>query len=300
MQESDSNATLSLPVLPTQGWFSETGPLWKGQAFSLEVEEVLMHERSAFQEVLVFQSTTYGRVLALDGVIQCTERDEFAYQEMMAHIPLCAHPNPRKVLVIGGGDGGVLREIARHKCVEEIHICELDEMVIEASKKYLPWMAVGFEDPRVAVHIQDGAEFMLANAHCFDVIIVDSSDPVGPADSLFQESFYRGMRDALAPGGIVCTQGECMWLHLDIIGPMLHFCKEMYPAAEYAFTTIPTYPSGQIGFLVCTDNKAGSSKPCRTLPADVQEQLRYYSEEMHSAAFVLPPFVRRAIERGHV
>merc|ERR1719162_2832889 len=120
------------------GWFHERGALWPGQAMSLEVKEVLYHGRSKFQDVLVFESTNNGRVLVLDGVIQVTERDEFAYQEMMAHIPLYAHPNPEKVLVIGGGDGGILREIAKHPGVKEIYICELDGDVIEYSKKYLP------------------------------------------------------------------------------------------------------------------------------------------------------------------
>jgi spermidine synthase len=152
------------------GWFHERGALWPGQAMSLQVKKVLYHGRSKFQDVLVFESTNQGNVLVLDGVIQVTERDEFAYQEMMAHIPIFAHPNPEKVLVIGGGDGGILREIAKHPGVKEIYICEIDGDVIEYSKKYLPTLAKGYDDPRVTVKIMDGSIFMDENQDNFDVM----------------------------------------------------------------------------------------------------------------------------------
>jgi spermidine synthase len=152
------------------GWFHERGELWPGQAMSLKVEEVLHHGRSKYQDVLVFKSSNHGNVLVLDGVIQVTERDEFAYQEMMAHIPLFAHPNPEKVLVIGGGDGGILREVAKHPGVKEIFICELDADVIEYSKKYLPGLAKGYDDPRVTVKVMDGSVFMDENQDNFDVM----------------------------------------------------------------------------------------------------------------------------------
>lgn len=219
---------------------------------SLKVEEVLDHHRSLFQDVLVFKSSNHGTVLVLDGVIQVTERDEFSYQEMIAHLPLYAHPNPKKVLVIGGGDGGVLREVARHPSVEEIVICEIDKDVIDVSKKYLPTLAKGYDDPRVKVHVMDGAKFMDENKDAFDVIITDSSDPVGPASVLFETPFYNAMHGSLREGGIVCTQGECMWLHLNLIKPLVKSIKQRFTSVEYAYTTIPTYPSGQIGFIIAT------------------------------------------------
>ena len=190
------------------GWFHERGVLWPGQAMSLKVKKVLDHHRSDFQDILVFESESHGNVLVLDGVIQVTERDEHAYQEMITHLPLFAHPNPKKVLVIGGGDGGVLREVARHKGVEEIVECEIDEGVIKVSKKYLPSLAKGYDDPRVTVKIMDGAKFMEENQDSFDVIITDSSDPVGPASVLFETPFYNAMYKSLREGGIVCTQGK--------------------------------------------------------------------------------------------
>ncbi|MQM11755.1 hypothetical protein Taro_044666 [Colocasia esculenta] len=144
-------------VIP--GWFSEISPMWPGEAHSLKVEQILFQGKSEYQNVVVFQSSTYGKVLVLDGVIQVTERDECAYQEMITHLPLCSIPNPKKVLVIGGGDGGVLREVERHSSVEHIDICEIDGMVVEVSKQFFPNLAVGYEDPRVSLHIGDDAPF---------------------------------------------------------------------------------------------------------------------------------------------
>lgn len=281
--------------LVIDGWFHERGVLWPGQAMSLEVKEVLDHHRSDFQDVLVFQSANHGKVLVLDGVIQVTERDEFAYQEMIAHLPLFAHPNPKKVLVIGGGDGGVLREIAKHPGVEEIVICEIDGDVIDVSKKYLKQLAVGFDDPRVKVRVMDGAKFMSDNPGTFDVIITDSSDPVGPANVLFETPFYKGMYAALAEGGIVCTQGECMWLHCDIIRPLMNSIGQFYTSVGYAYTTIPTYPSGQIGFILATKGRGPCDKAARKPSEEMQDNLQYYTAEIHEAAFVLPAFARRAI-----
>ena len=281
------------------GWFHERGPLWPGQAFSIQIKEVLYHQKSVFQDVLVFDSTNYGKVLVLDGVIQCTERDEHSYQEMMAHLPLYAHPNPKKVLVIGGGDGGVLREIARHSCVEEIVICELDKDVIDVSKKYLPFMAKGFDDKRVTVHIKDGAQFMKENQSSFDVIITDSSDPVGPACVLFETPFYKAMHGSLRDGGIICTQGECVWLHIDLIQPLVKAITPLFHTVEYAYCTIPSYPSGQIGFIIACKAGGASGNGCKVpvrVPEErLQKELKYYTSEIHQASFVLPAFAKRAI-----
>jgi len=275
-----------------KGWFSELGVMWPGQAMSIEVEEILFQGKSDFQDVCVFKSKTYGNVLALDGVIQCTERDEFSYQEMLTHLSMCAHPDPKKVLVIGGGDGGVLREVAKHSSVEQIVICEIDKMVIEVSKKWLPHMAAGFDDPRVKVNIGDGCAFLANSKNEYDVIIVDSSDPVGPAEVLFEKPFYINMRNALREGGLISTQGECQWLHLELIKKLVEQSRELYKHAEYAFTTIPTYPCGQIGFLVCSQRDQPPSIPVREIPTD---KLRYYNKEVHKAAFVLPEFARKVL-----
>ncbi|KAI8052027.1 spermidine synthase [Syncephalis plumigaleata] len=272
------------------GWFREKSVLWPGQAMSIEVQEILHHEKSKYQDVLVFQSTTYGNVLVLDGVIQATERDEFSYQEMITNIPMMSHPNPRKVLVIGGGDGGVIREVVKHECVEEVVLCDIDEAVIRVSKQYLPSMAV-------KVHIGDGFEFMKNHEDEFDVIITDSSDPVGPAASLYQRQFYELMHLALRDGGIIATQGECMWLHLNLIKEVLDFSRTIFPSVAYAYTTIPTYPSGQIGFIIASkDGSLNPSKPTRRWTPEQEAKLcRYYNARIHEAAFVLPQFAQAVI-----
>ncbi|KAI9813458.1 MAG: putrescine aminopropyltransferase [Pycnora praestabilis] len=174
---------------------------------TLKVNQIIHHEKSKYQDVLIFESSDYGTVLVLDNVIQCTERDEFAYQEMITHLAMNAHPNPKKVLVIGGGDGGVLREVVKHDTVEEAILCDIDESVIRLSKKYLPGMAVGFQHPAVKTHIGDGFKFLADKKNEFDVIITDSSDPEGPAESLFQKPYFELLYGALREGGVITTQG---------------------------------------------------------------------------------------------
>lgn len=279
------------------GWFHEFGDMWPGQALTLQVDEVLFDASSQFQHVLVFRSRSHGVVLVLDGAIQVTEHDEFAYGEMLSHLPLFAHRQPERVLVIGGGDGSCLREIGKHSCVKEIVICELDEMVINTAKKFLPKLACGFDDERVKVFIGDGAEYMKKHANYFDVIIVDSSDPIGPAAVLFESPFYQTMKNALRDGGIVATQCESMWLHGEQIKTVIDFCRGGgFKHVQYAWTTVPTYPSGMIGFAICSMAEQDSATPQRTPDAATQDSLRYYTPEVHRAAFVLPAFVKRLID----
>jgi len=286
-------------VHPTikDGWFREESEMWPGQAMALRVNKVLHHEKSKYQDVLIFESSNYGNVLVLDNVIQCTERDEFAYQEMITHLALNSHPDPKKVLVIGGGDGGVLREVVKHECVEEAILCDIDEAVIRLSKQYLPHMSAGFDSPKAKVHVGDGFQFLKDYKNAFDVIITDSSDPEGPAESLFQKPYFELLFGALKDGGVITTQAENQWLHLQLITDLKKACREVFPVVEYAYTTIPTYPSGQIGFMVCC-KEAGRdvSKPLRTLPEEEEiKRYRYYNSRIHAASFVLPTFAQQAL-----
>eukprot|EP00744_Colponema_vietnamica_P006651 GILI01009649.1.p1 GENE.GILI01009649.1~~GILI01009649.1.p1 ORF type:complete len:306 (+),score=86.58 GILI01009649.1:51-920(+) len=282
----------------SKGWFSEVGTLWPGQAFSIEVESLLHEEKSEFQHIQVYKSKNYGTMLVLDGVIQCTERDEFSYQEMIVNLPMMAHPNPKRALVIGGGDGGCVRELCKHSCLEQIIMCEIDPVVTQVSRRFLPGMACSLDDPRVTVVNADGAAFMKSKVGEFDVIVVDSSDPIGPAETLFQDTFYHTVKNALRPGGIACFQAECIWLHMDMIRDLYSSCKKIYDSVEYAFTTIPTYPSGQIGFLVCGNGTpAGVSfkNPARQPSAEHLANLKYYTSDVHQAAFALPKFAADAL-----
>jgi spermidine synthase len=278
----------------------EMGGAWPGQAFSLQIEQVLFHEKSKYQDVLVFKSKTYGNVLILDGIIQCTERDEFAYQEMLAHLPLFAHPNPKRVLIIGGGDGGILREVLKHSSVEHVTMCEIDEMVIDVSKKYLPGMAEQFGNPKLNLFIGDGFEFLKNHKNEFDVVITDSSDPVGPAESLFGKSYYQLLSESMKDGGILSSQAESVWLHLELISHMIEFTKQIFPTVKYASSIMSTYPSGTMGYLIAAKDDRDVTKPARTLTSEEIKsmKLKFYNSELHSAAFILPTFVNQALN-GH-
>ncbi|KAF8412125.1 hypothetical protein HHK36_000081 [Tetracentron sinense] len=300
------------------GWFTEprscfdgdgyllyyNNPMWPGESHSLKVEKILYKGKSEYQEILVFESLTYGNVLVLDGIVQLTEKDECAYQEMIAHLPLCSIPSPKTVLVVGGGDGGVLREISRHSSVELIDICEIDKMVIDVCKKFFPDLSVGFEDPRVRLHVGDATEFLQhAREGMYDAIIVDSSDPVGPAQELVERPFFETTARALRPGGVLCNMAESMWLHTHLIQDMISICRETFKGSvHYAWASVPTYPSGVIGFLVCsTDgppvdflNPVNPIEKLERVPK-YQRELRFYNSEIHSAAFALPSFLKREV-----
>jgi spermidine synthase len=315
-----------MDALP-KGWFSEVNSQWPGQALSLEVAEVLHDQKSKYQHVQVFRNKVWGTVLVLDGVIQVTQKDEIAYHELIAHIPLFSHKKPENVLIVGGGDGGTMREVLKHPSVKKVVICEIDQMVIDVAKKYLPQLAVSYSDPRVTVVCQDAAKYMEQKEvlGTFDVIIADTSDPVGPAAALFEAPFYKCMYHALRAGGKVCTQAESIWLNLDLIQKLISENMDLYANVEYATTQIPTYPCGQIGFLLCskgeddgadTDSpqkgkgkkkakkrktkqskKPTCSKPVRKNTGKDFEKatFKYYSEGIHKAAFVLPKFVEDAL-----
>lgn len=279
-------------------WFHEENSQWPGMAMSLQVEKVLEDVKTKYQHLIVFLSSTFGNVLVLDGVIQYTERDECAYQEMISHCPLFSHPNPERVMVVGGGDGGCIREVLKHKSVKEVVICEIDEVVIEMGKKYFPDVRDAWSDPRLRLVCMDANIEMKNNADYFDVIISDTSDPVGPAADLFEMPFYKAMYDALRAGGRVSTQAESMWLHEKIIGKLVKFTSQMFEHVGYITVQIPTYPGGQIGVLQCA--KPGASpqtfaefQSSRPVPDDMK--LKYYSQAMHASRWVVPKFLQDTI-----
>lgn len=279
-------------------WFREENESWAGYSQSYQIEEVLHHAKSKYQEILVFRSKSFGNVLVLDGIVQCSERDEFAYQEMIAHLPLNCHSNPKKVLVVGGGDGGVVREVLKHN-VQSVVLCEIDEEVVEVSKKYLTEMSKSFGDPRLKVFIGDGVQFMKQNKGEFDVIITDAPDPIGVAKGLFETDYYNSMKTALAPGGIVCSQGESFYFDLEFIIGFLAMARTAFPRVGFAYTMMPSYTGGHIGFVMCsTSPDVVFEEPvrCYTDEEISQMDLRYYNTAIHRAAFVLPQFVKKALE----
>ncbi|XP_051170681.1 spermidine synthase isoform X1 [Leptopilina boulardi] len=288
-----------------QGWFSEINELWPGISLSLEVKQILHHERSKYQDVLVIDTNfdnifrkAHGRALILDGIIQCVEKDEFSYQEMIAFMPLCSHPNPKNVLIIGGGDGGVAREVAKHPEVINITQVEIDDMVITVSKQYLPFMGKGLEHPKLTLRVGDGFEFMKQHKNEFDIIITDSSDPVGPAESLFHGSYFNLMKSALKPNGIICSQAGTAWANLEFVQRTFRYCQSIFPVCSYGIVSVPTYPTGQIGFILGSLNPQTIFKKPEKIFTDGEldsMEIRYYSDGVHRAAFELPRFIEKSL-----
>ncbi|KAL7557832.1 hypothetical protein ACA910_019902 [Epithemia clementina (nom. ined.)] len=315
------------PSISKQGWFTELETIWPGQRFSLALEgfstskSILFHERSKFQDILVFRSATYGNAMVLDGVLQLTERDEFAFHEMMVHVPLFAHAKPQSICIVGGGDGSCLREILRHDTVQRVVLVEIDPRVIYVTKTFFASpggsaktygnvdrsmsIAASFDDPRVEIVNEDAATYLENQpSNIFDVILSDTSDPVGPAESLFQPAFYESMHRTLKPQGIVCVQALCLWIHLDLISDLVACCADIFDTAEYASTMVPSYPCGQIGFiLACKDRIHSCRRPIPRESASNQEailsKLRWYSLAQHTAAFTLPRFVEQRLEQKY-
>ncbi len=280
-----------------EGWFSEIFPMWEGIALSMQVDKLIYSKKSRFQQIDLYQTRSHGKMLVLDGIIQLTEQDEFCYHEMMAHLPLFSHPSPEKVLVVGGGDGGVLREISQHTHVASIDFCEIDEQVIAVAREFLPSIACGFDDPRVNIHIKDGTLFVREHKNAYDVIIVDSSDPVGPGEALFDEPFYMDLRQAIRPGGVIATQGESVFLHPDYVRKLVRMTGRLFPVHAYANIVVPSYTGGHIGICMASLGPELLT-PARPVPEALQDRLKYYSSEMHTAAFVLPCFAKKIITEG--
>ncbi|KAI6207634.1 Pre-mRNA-processing factor 31 [Aphelenchoides besseyi] len=269
---------------------------WCGQALSLEVDEVLFHEKSKYQDVLVFKSKSHGNVLVLDDVIQLTEFDEFAYHEMLAHLPLFAHARPESVLIIGGGDGGIAREVLKHQTVKKVVLCEIDEMVVRVSKQFLPTVAGELENERLELVIVDAFEYLKHHSNQFDVIITDLSDPQGPAEELYGFQFYSLLHDALKCNGIVAAQGECPWIDLPFVSKLYKTCVSIFPQAHYAISSVPTYTTGTMGYLICGLDKNTDIRAPKSDNELKLMKLKFYNFDLHRAAFALPNFIKKELE----
>jgi spermidine synthase len=268
-------------------WFEEKLEIKDGRVLKVAYNELLESRKSKFQTIDVYDTISFGKMLVHDDVIMLTEFDENHYHEMIVHVAMNVHPNPRRVAVIGGGDGGTLREVLKHKSVETAHLCEIDGDVIELCKRHFPNLSCSFDDPRSEVFLEDGAEFVKKRKNYYDVIIVDSSDPIGPAEVLFQEQFYRSMYDALTEDGIVVTQSESFLYHRNIIGKLSAFNRRIFPLYFYYYTMVPTYPSGVIGFSFCS-KKYNPLMDLNKERAEELKDLKYYSIPIHKASFTLP------------
>jgi len=268
-----------------------------GQRFA--IDEVYYEHRTEQQHLLIFHNAKFGRVMALDGVVQTTERDEFYYHEMLAHVPLFGHGAARRVLIIGGGDGGLLREVVKHREVDHVTQVEIDAAVVEMSRTYLPNHSQGaFDDPRFHLVIADGAEFMRACEERYDVIMVDSTDPIGPGEALFSAEFYRNCARCLGDAGVLVTQNGVPFMQLDEVKQTARAFRASFMDWHFYGVAVPTYVGGIMTLGWATQNPALRAHSHETLAAryrDAEVRTRYYNPEVHQAAFALPQFIAEAI-----
>ncbi len=261
-----------------------------------DITETLFSARSEFQKVEVVNTKGHGKMLLNDDLVMITERDEFVYHDMITHVPLFVHPSPKKVLVIGGGDGGTAREVLRHKSVEKCDMVEIDGLVVEACRKFITQTADGMnESPRFTLFIDDGVKFVRETKEKYDVIIVDSTDPIGPATPLFGIDFYRDVYNCLSDNGIVVSQGESPFYNTDTQQAMSKILSELFSIVRYYNFTNLTYPGGYWSFSFASKKLHPTRDFDRTRVLKSGLKFKYYNEDLHSAAFQLPSFQRESI-----
>lgn len=253
---------------------------------------LLFEQKSPHQHLIIFENTRFGRVMALDGIIQTTEGDEFIYHEMLTHVPLFAHGDAQDVLIIGGGDGGILREVTKHQTVRHITQVEIDEAVIQTCREYLPNHGQGaFDDPRLTLIIDDGMAFVERTQQRFDIIISDSTDPIGPGEVLFSSAFYEACRLCLKPGGLFVAQNGVPFFQADVLTTSAQRLRSIYSDATFYGVAVPTYVGGLMTLAWATDNHALRTTSLATLTSRYQASgitTRYYTSALHQAAFALP------------
>ncbi|WP_259754101.1 polyamine aminopropyltransferase [Pseudomonas sp. GCEP-101] len=268
-----------------------------GQRFS--VDRMLHEVRTEHQHLVIFENARMGRVMALDGVIQTTEADEFIYHEMLTHVPILAHGAARRVLIIGGGDGGMLREVAKHASVEHITMVEIDGTVVDMCKEFLPNHSQGaFDDARLNLVIDDGMRFVATTTEKFDVIISDSTDPIGPGEVLFSENFYQACHRCLNEGGVLVTQNGTPFMQLDTVRNTAGRMNGLFADWHFYQAAVPTYIGGSMTFAWGSTNPALRQVDAGTLAqrfAASGIQTRYYNPAIHQGAFALPQYVLQAI-----
>jgi len=279
-------------------WFSE--PHTDTAKFSIKVKKQLFSERSDFQRIDVFDSKEFGRFLTIDGLMMVTEKDEFIYHDMIVHVPMAAAPDVKNVLVIGGGDGGTVRELTRYSSIERIDMVEIDKFVVDACREFLPQLSGRLVDPRVTVHYADGLKFVRTKRNEYDLIIVDSTDPFGPGEGLFTREFYGNCDAALTENGILVNQHESPYYE----GDAYHMkrahrrIREIFPICRVYQAHIPTYPSGH--WLFGFASKTVDPVQGRDLDKwnTLGLQTRYYNTALHRGCFALPTYVIEMLEEA--
>ena len=265
----------------------------KDVAMTYKVKETLVTRKTEFQDLAIVDTESLGRMLVLDGIVQTTIKDEFVYHEMISHIPLFTHLNPKKVLVVGGGDGGVIREVLKHNSVTKVVLCEIDKAVIEECKKYLPEISCALEDPKCEIFIGDGIKYVKEHKDEFDVIIVDSTDPFSIAEGLFGGNFYKDISESLTKDGIFIAQTETPFFLPETVKKVFSDAKNIFPITKLFMAGIPTYPGGYWSFTIGSKKYDPEKVDISTIP-DINA--RYYTPELHKACFVLPKYIQDIIK----
>ena len=280
-------------------WVEET--LHRGFRVNLKADRVLFDSETEHQRLIIFENADFGRVMMLDSIVQLTTKDEFIYHEMMAHVPLFAHGRAKTALIIGGGDGGVLREALKHPELEQITLCEIDRGVIDLCRTHFPEISAGaYDNPRSRIVIADGTKYVAETSDRFDVIIVDSTDPVGPGAVLFTREFYAGCRRCLKPDGLLITQNGLPFLQADELKQSVDFFRELFVDPYAYLATTPTYFGGPMSYGWATDNKKLRQHKRRKIDRRYEKTgafaTSYWSPEVHVASLVLPAYVREIVE----
>ncbi len=260
--------------------------------YSYEVSGILYSHKSKFQDIMVFENPYFGRILVLDGIVQLTEKDEFFYHEMLTHVVMHAHPEPRIIMVIGGGDGGTVREVLKHKTVKKVYFVEIDEEVINVSKKYFPSVSCEIDNPIVEIHTIDGAEFAKRSNLDIDIVIVDSTDIVGFATSLFTEEFFTSIKNCLNENGLFVTHSESIHFHKNITIEVQNKLKSVFPVVDLYAVPIATYGGNWWSFSI-----GSKGLNPRELQRKYQIKTRFYSDEIHKVSFLTPHFYKRLIDQ---
>ena len=272
-------------------------PTW-GQQFVMD--EVLFEVDTAHQHLIIFNNGQWGTVMALDGVIQTTERDEFVYHEMMVHVPMLSHGDAKKVLIIGGGDGGILREVLKHQNVESVTQVEIDQQVIDMCIQYLPNHSAGaYDNPKANIVIADGVDFVNECTEKFDVIISDSTDPMGPGEVLFTSRFYQGIKNCLNDGGVFVAQNGVSFMQTDEVTTTHQRLSPLFKEASFYSGAVPTYVGGIMTFAWATDNLELKNVSLETIEQRYQTAsltTRFYTPSVHKGSFALPQYVLDAIK----
>ncbi|NSW90436.1 MAG: polyamine aminopropyltransferase [Firmicutes bacterium] len=258
-----------------------------------KVKKTYFTEKTEYQELALIETEQFGKMLVLDGTVQTTIEDEFVYHEMITHIPLFTHKNPKNILVVGGGDGGAIREVLKHESVQKVILAEIDRQVVEVSMEFLPEISCGLKDSRVEVNFTDGIKYVKEHKDEFDIIIIDSTDPVGPAVGLFTLDFYKSIYEALKLDGIFVAQTESPFFHKDLIRKVFTDVRAVFPITRLYTCSIPTYPSGYWSFTMGSKKYDPLETDTSLLPLI---NTRYYCPEIHKAVFKLPRFVSEIIK----